>query len=89
MTVGYLTKADFCVVLCRQRIGSIGDMDNLKSNGPDPFDLDRLKQEIMVEIRMEINKLKQDIIDGKLYFCVYIFNIGSTVIYCQSQSENN
>lgn len=49
-------------------------MDNLKSNGADPYDLDRLKQEIMVEIRMEINKLKQDIIDGNLcqFFCVLI-----------------
>ncbi|XP_054714607.1 protein enabled homolog [Uloborus diversus] len=47
----------------RQRIGSIGDMDNLK-NGADAYDMDRFKQEIMVEIRMEINKLKQDIIDA-------------------------
>ncbi|KAF8773039.1 Protein enabled like protein [Argiope bruennichi] len=48
----------------RQRIGSIGDMDNLKTNGLDSCDMDRLKQEILVEIRMEINKLKQDIIDA-------------------------
>lgn len=43
-------------------------MDNLKSNGADACDLDKLKQEIMVEIRMEINKLKQDIIDGKFIY---------------------
>lgn len=48
-------------------------MDNLKSNGADPYDLDRLKQEIMVEIRMEINKLKQDIIDGNLHLMLYWF----------------
>lgn len=65
----YLESFGICslfIFVSRQRIGSIGDMDNLKSNGTDPYDLDRLKQEIMVEIRMEINKLKQDIIDGNL-----------------------
>ncbi|XP_015926754.1 protein enabled homolog isoform X2 [Parasteatoda tepidariorum] len=47
----------------RQRIGSIGDMDNLKANGVEPYDMERIKQEIMLEIRMEMNKLKQDIIE--------------------------
>ncbi|KAG8193899.1 hypothetical protein JTE90_011458 [Oedothorax gibbosus] len=47
----------------RQRIGSIGDMDNLKGNCVDSYDMDRLKQEILVDIRAEINKLKQDIIE--------------------------
>ncbi|CAN8000522.1 unnamed protein product, partial [Ixodes hexagonus] len=48
-----------------QRIGSLGDMENLKVNGVDAFDVDKLKQEIMSEIRREVSKMKQDIIEGE------------------------
>lgn len=34
-------------------------------NGVDAFDVDKLKQEIMTEIRREVSKMKQDIIEGE------------------------
>lgn len=47
----------------RQRLGSVGD-DNAKTNGFDPFDMEKLKQEIMTDIRKEMTKMKQDIIEA-------------------------
>ncbi|CAN7975433.1 unnamed protein product [Ixodes persulcatus] len=47
-----------------QRIGSLGDTEGLKVNGVDAFDVDKLKQEIMTEIRREVSKMKQDIIEA-------------------------
>ncbi|XP_054928743.1 uncharacterized protein ena isoform X4 [Dermacentor andersoni] len=47
-----------------QRIGSLGDTDVMKVNGVDVLDMDKLKQEIMSEIRREVSKMKQDIIEG-------------------------
>lgn len=47
-----------------QRIGSLGDTDTMKVNGVDGLDVDKLKQEILSEIRREVNKMKQDIIDA-------------------------
>lgn len=47
-----------------QRIGSLGDTDVMKVNGVDVLDMDKLKQEIMSEIRREVSKMKQDIIEA-------------------------
>jgi hypothetical protein len=54
----------------RKRFGSASEEQLPKLNGlPDGAtcvpDLDSLKQEILKEIRKEMTKLKQDIIDGK------------------------
>lgn len=46
-----------------QRMGSLGDVETVKVNGVDALDVDKLKQEIMSEIRREVSKMKQDIID--------------------------
>lgn len=48
---------------CRGRGGS-SDAGNL-NGGLDHADVDRLKQEILTEIRKEVHKMKQEIIDGK------------------------
>lgn len=47
-----------------QRIGSLGDTDVMKVNGVDTLDMDKLKQEIMSEIRREVSKMKQEIIEA-------------------------
>lgn len=47
-----------------QRIGSLGDTDVVKVNGVDALDVDKLKQEIMSEIRREVSKMKQEIIEA-------------------------
>lgn len=47
-----------------QRIGSLGDTDVMKVNGVDVLDMDKLKQEIMSEIRREVSKMKQEIIEA-------------------------
>ncbi|XP_075722324.1 ENAH actin regulator enabled isoform X7 [Rhipicephalus microplus] len=47
-----------------QRIGSLGDADVMKVNGVDLLDMDKLKQEIMSEIRREVSKMKQEIIEA-------------------------
>lgn len=47
-----------------QRIGSLGDVDAVKVNGVDVLDVDKLKQEIMCEIRREVSKMKQEIIEA-------------------------
>lgn len=47
----------------RMRTGSLDD--GVKINGVDHIDVDRLKQEILSEIRKEMNKMKLDIIEGK------------------------
>lgn len=47
-----------------QRISSLGDTEALKVNGVDVFDVDKLKQEIMAEIRREVSKMKTDIIEA-------------------------
>lgn len=46
-----------------QRMGSLGDVEAVKVNGVDVLDVDKLKQEIMSEIRREVSKMKQDIIE--------------------------
>lgn len=47
-----------------QRMGSLGDVEAVKVNGVDVLDVDKLKQEIMSEIRREVSKMKQDIIEA-------------------------
>lgn len=47
---------------CRGRGGS-GDAGNL--NGMDHAEFDRMKLEILNEIRKEVHKMKQEIIDGR------------------------
>lgn len=46
----------------KQRLESLGDVERNGMEGA--MDVERLKQEIMVEIRKEMNKLKQDIVDA-------------------------
>ena len=51
----------------RKRSGSTGE-DSNRANGPDSsIDFDLLKQELVLEIRKEINKVKQEIIEGKSF----------------------
>lgn len=45
------------------RLESLSDSDAMR-NGLDGLDVERLKQELMVDIRKEMNKLKLDIIDA-------------------------
>ena len=49
----------------RKRNGSTSE-DSCRriSSGTDYLDLDLLKQELVLEIRKEVNKMKQDIIEG-------------------------
>lgn len=50
----------------RKRSGSTGEESNCRiGNGADiSMDFDLLKQELILEIRKEINRVKQDIIEG-------------------------
>ena len=54
-----LVKTNFFLIL-RRNFSS----DDTKINGVTESDIDRLKQEIMAEIRKELQKLKIDIIEG-------------------------
>lgn len=73
--IAKLYYANVTTVSCfSKRFQSLTGQENLTaalaaSNGapaPAPADLDALKQEILVEMRREIQKAKQDIIDGNL-----------------------
>lgn len=49
----------------RKRSGSTGEDSSNRTNGPEStMDFDLLKQELILEIRKEINKVKQEIIEG-------------------------
>lgn len=50
-------------VVIRLRTGSL-DSDSTKMNGIDSLDIERFKNDIMIEIRKEFNKMKTEIIDG-------------------------
>ena len=57
-----------CCYLFRQRRSSINSKDKASSNGSaDNVDFDRMKQEIMTEMRKEISKMKEEIIEGKFH----------------------
>ena len=62
----------------RKRFGSASEETILKQvNGGDglslanPQDLDNLRADIIREMRIEINKAKQEILDGNYFFCLY------------------
>ncbi|XP_076352658.1 uncharacterized protein LOC143248110 [Tachypleus tridentatus] len=57
--------------ICRSLFESFVDGDLCRANGIDPVDTDRLKQELLTEIKKEINKMKQDIIEVKLEWCYF------------------
>lgn len=64
------------VIFDRQRFGSISD-DSSKTNGIDGcFDMERLKNEILTEMKKEVNKMKQEIIEG---LRIFIHNFQSCV----------
>lgn len=44
-------------------------------------DLDSIKAEIIREMRMEISKAKQEIIDGKFFLLFFIDYTNSTVLF--------
>lgn len=48
----------------RQRFGSISGSEELKFNGTEGTDLERLKTEILQEMRKEMQKMKLDIIEA-------------------------
>ena len=54
----------------RKRSGSTGEDSNGRiGNGTDiTMDFDLLKQELVLEIRKEINRVKQEIIEGIMFF---------------------
>ena len=61
----------------RKRSGSTGEESNCRiGNGDVAVDFDLLKQELVLEIRKEINRVKQEIIEGKSSYC--FFNIQQT-----------
>jgi hypothetical protein len=57
-------------------------------NGIDHFDIDRFKQEIMTEIRKEINKMKIDIIEGMYIFVILIIIKTKLFKYSQFYESN-
>lgn len=65
----------------RKRFGSASEETILKVNGLSevamsigPTEIESLKSEIVKEVKKEISKMKQDIIDGKHYIWVILFN---------------
>lgn len=45
-----------------------GSLDSGQVNGIDLIEIERLKQDIIAEVRKEIHKAKLEIIDGKLHY---------------------
>ena len=59
----------------RKRSGSSGEESTLRGvntngNAESSADLDLLKQELLHEIRKEMNKMKQEIIEGDFFFFI-------------------
>ena len=52
------------LICLSSRIRSGSDTNSI--NGIDHADVERLKQEILIEIRKEVQKMKLDIIDGEI-----------------------